>query len=45
MANVERIKAQTEYLKAQRDKAASETFREEKFQEAMEAMKRYNGET
>jgi len=45
MANVERIKAQTAYLQAQRDKAESETFREEKFQEAMEAMKRYNGET
>lgn len=44
VANVERIKAQTAYLQAQRDKAQSETFREEKFQEAMEAMKRYNGE-
>ena len=45
LANVERIKAQTEYLVAQRAKAESETFREEKFQEAMEAMSRYGGDS
>jgi hypothetical protein len=44
-ANVERIKAHTEYLHAQRAKAESETFREQKFQEAMEAMARYRGES
>lgn len=44
-ANIERIKAHTEYLHAQRAKAESETFREQKFQEAMEAMARYAGET
>lgn len=45
LANIERIKAQTEYLVAQRAKAESETFREEKFQEAMEAMSRYAGDS
>ena len=45
LANVERIKAQTAYLEAQRAKAESETFREQKFQEAMEAMSRYAGES
>lgn len=44
MANVERIKAQTAYLEAQRAKAESETFREAMFKEAMEAMSRYAGE-
>lgn len=44
LANVERIKAQTSYLEAQRAKAESETVREEMFQEAMEAMSRYSGE-
>ena len=44
LANVERIKAQTEYLVAQRAKAESETFREQKFKEAMEAMSRYAGD-
>jgi hypothetical protein len=44
IANLRRIEAQTAYLEAQRAKAESETFREEKFQEAMEAMSRYNGE-
>lgn len=41
LANVERIKAQTAYLEAQRAKAESETFREQKYKEAMEAMARY----
>jgi hypothetical protein len=44
IANLERIKAQTAYLEAQRAKAESETFREEKFDEAMAAMKRYRGD-
>jgi len=44
LANVERIKAQTEYLQAQRAKAESETFRQEKFDEAMAAMSRYAGD-
>ena len=44
LANVERIKAQTEYLVAQRAKAESETFRQEKFDEAMAAMSRYAGD-
>ena len=44
LANVERIKAQTEYLVAQRAKAESETFRPEKFDEAMAAMSRYAGD-
>lgn len=43
-ANVERIKAHTEYLHAQRAKAESETVREDMFREAMEAMSRYKGE-
>lgn len=43
-ANVARIQAQTEYLKAQRAKAESETVREEMFSKAMEAMSRYSGE-
>lgn len=41
-ANIERIKAHTEYLHAQRAKAESETVREEMFQKAMEAMSRYD---
>lgn len=45
LANVERIKAQTSYLEAQRAKAESETVREEMFKEAMEAMSRYAGES
>lgn len=45
LANIERIRAQTEYLVAQRAKAESETFREAKFQEAMEAMSRYAGDS
>jgi len=44
IANLERIRAQTEYLQAQKKKAESETFREEKFDEAMAAMKRYAGD-
>lgn len=43
-ANLRRIEAQTAYLEAQRAKAESETFREEKFEEAMAAMKRYAGD-
>lgn len=43
LANVERVKAHTEYLHAQRAKAESETVREEMFKEAMEAMTRYQG--
>lgn len=43
-ANLKRIEAQTAYLEAQRAKAESETFREEKFEEAMAAMKRYAGD-
>jgi hypothetical protein len=43
-ANIERIKAHTEYLHAQRAKAESETVREDMFQRAMEAMSRYSGE-
>lgn len=45
LANVERIKAQTEYLIAQRAKAESETVRQEMFEEAMKAMSRYGGES
>ena len=43
LANLERIKAQTAYLEAQRAKAESETVREEMFKAAMEAMSRYQG--
>lgn len=45
LANVERIRAQTEYLVAQRAKAESETVREEMFSRAMDAMGRYDGST
>lgn len=44
-ANVERIRAQTEYLVAQKAKAESETVREEQFQRAMDAMGRFDGST
>lgn len=44
IANLERIRAQTSYLEAQRAKAESETFREEMFEKAMEAMQRYSGQ-
>lgn len=40
-ANIERIRAHTEYLAAQKAKAESETVREELFTEAMKAMTRY----
>lgn len=40
-ANIERIKAHTEYLHAQRAKAESETVREELFTNAIAAMTRY----
>jgi hypothetical protein len=43
-ANIERIKMHTEYLKAQKAKAESETVREELFTEAMKAMSRYRGD-
>jgi hypothetical protein len=43
MANIERVKMHTEYLKAQKAKAESETVREEMFQKAMEAMSTYSG--
>lgn len=43
-ANIERIKAHTAYLEAQKAKAESETVREEMFQKAMDAMSRYQGE-
>ena len=39
---IDRIRAQTDYLIAQRAKAESETVREELFQEAMNAMQRYS---
>lgn len=45
LANIERIKAQTDYLHAQKAKAESETVREEMFKEAMEAMSRYAGDS
>lgn len=44
-ADLERIKAQTAYLEAQRAKAESETVREEMFTAAMEAMTRYQGKS
>jgi hypothetical protein len=43
MANIERIKMQTQYLQAQKAKAESETVREELFSRAIEAMSRYDG--
>lgn len=44
-ANIARIQMHTEYLKAQKAKAESETVREELFQQAMEAMSRYDPDT
>lgn len=44
-ANIERVREHTEYLRAQKEKARSETVREEMFQKAMEAMSRYSGES
>ena len=41
--NVERIKAHTEYLVAQREKAAAETVKDELFSRAIEAMTVYQG--
>lgn len=41
--NVERIKAHTEYLVAQREKAAAETVKDELFTKAIEAMSVYQG--
>jgi len=43
LANIERIKAQTDYLVAQRAKAEAETVRETLFTDAMEAIARYQG--
>lgn len=43
-ANIERIRMHTEYLKAQKEKAESETVREEMFTRAMEAMSIYGGD-
>lgn len=45
LANIERIKMQTEYLAAQKAKAESETVREELFTQAIEAMSVYKGES
>lgn len=45
LANLERIKAQTEYLKAQKAKAESEILNSELLENAMKAMSEYNGET
>jgi hypothetical protein len=42
-ANIERVKMHTSYLEAQREKARSETVREELFTNAMKAMTRYQG--
>lgn len=42
LVNIERVRAHTEYLHAQKAKAESETVREELFTQAMEAMKRYS---
>lgn len=41
-ANLDRIRAQTDYLIAQKAKAESEAVRESMFTEAMEAMSRYS---
>ena len=43
-ANIERIKAQTELLKAQKEKAVAETLSGKMIEEAMEALGRYRGE-
>lgn len=43
LADIERVKAQTEYLHAQRAKAEAETVSDTLFAEAMEAMSRYQG--
>jgi len=42
-AQLERVRAQTEYLHAQRDKAQSEMVREEMFTRAIDAITRYQG--
>lgn len=42
VANVARVREQTEYLRAQKEKAQSETVREELFTKAMEHMGRYS---
>ena len=43
-ANVERVKAHTQYLEAQRAKAEAETNQEQLFKDALEAMTRYQGQ-
>lgn len=45
MANIERVKAQTEYLRAQKAKAESEILNSELLENAMKAMGEYNGES
>lgn len=42
-ANVERVKAHTQYLEAQRAKAEAETNTEQLFRDALDAMSRYQG--
>jgi hypothetical protein len=44
LANIERIKAQTLYLEAQRAKAEAETLNESLMSDAMKALGRYRGE-
>jgi hypothetical protein len=41
-ANIARVREHTEYLRAQKEKAQSETVREELFTKAMEHMGRYS---
>lgn len=45
MANLERIRAQTQYLQAQKAKAESETVQQDMMDRAVEAMSRYKGES
>ena len=44
-ANLERVKAQTAYLQAQRDKVQSDAVREAQFEEVKAAFKKYQGES
>lgn len=44
LANIRRVEAQTEYLKAQKAKAESEILNSELLENAMRAMSEYNGE-
>lgn len=43
LANVERIKAQTELAKAQKEKTEAEAVKQEMFDKAIAAMSRYQG--